>query len=79
MNPLTRPRSSGTLSPEGARAGISVINPRPLGGEGGERSEPGEGVLDLFTQLCEAQARPGMSYSPNCSGYFPYSRTSLTT
>ena len=47
MNPLTRPRSSATLSPKGERATIPVSNPLPLGGEGGERSEPGEGVLHL--------------------------------
>ncbi|SPE31420.1 hypothetical protein SBA2_610021 [Acidobacteriia bacterium SbA2] len=44
MDPLTHPRSSGTLSPKGARVRQKHLSPRPLGGEGGERSEPGEGV-----------------------------------
>jgi len=51
VNPLARPRPSGTLSPKGARAAIPVINPRPLGGEGGEGSEPGEGVLHMSPYL----------------------------
>ncbi len=44
MNPLTGPRTSGTLSPKGARVNNGKPGPRPRGGEGGEHSEPGEGV-----------------------------------
>ena len=51
MNPLTRPRTSGTLSPKGARVDYGNPSPRPLGGEGGERSEPGEGVPRMLPYI----------------------------
>ena len=41
--PLTGPRTSGALSPRGRGLGLSVFYPSPFQGEGGERSEPGEG------------------------------------
>jgi len=57
MNPLTGPRSSGTLSPKGARVANDNFGPRPLGGEGGERSEPGEGVLQRYAGTIREVAR----------------------
>ena len=45
-DPLTRLATLATLPPKGARGAYTAsLCPLPLGGEGGERSEPGEGVL----------------------------------
>ena len=45
--PLTRPRTSGP-SPQGGEGCVYLFFPSPFQGEGGERSEPGEGPCRVF-------------------------------
>ena len=47
--PPHRPLYLGHPLPQGGEGSVNLNScPRPLGGEGGERSEPGEGVSNLF-------------------------------
>ena len=54
-----------TLSPKEERVNDGNPNPLPLGGEGGESSEPGEGVLHLSPYYAKvSRTASGPSYKP---------------